>query len=141
MLGFLHIAWSLFVHQDFLEAFKAAPRGIWDYFHRSYPRHPIEKGGYGQDLFESQHDLVKKALDKATTQLEQGPVNPTDLYQCVDKLMYWINTSILKKKLHYMKQLSDNMKLCEHIPTPHIAEYFHRQTTQVKQALVILRSN
>ena len=70
-LKFLNSFVSFFVHADFLTAFKAAPQGFWDYFHKSYPRHPIEQDkGYGREWFDCQIVLVKKAEEKAFAKMQ-----------------------------------------------------------------------
>ena len=129
---------SFFVHADFLTAFKAAPQCFWDYFHKSYPRHPIEQDkGYGREWFDCQMILVKKAEEKAFAKIHYSPVDLKDPIQALDRTFYTINHKILQTKGDFLEDLKKWVESWEEKGWPCLTEYFQYQNTRVNIFLIV----
>lgn len=131
------IVYSFFVHGDFLEAFKAAPHGIWDYFHRfAHHNHPrlaaaSAQKGYCQELFERELEIVDTAVKTGKEKLKTCSVDYSIPHQVADNLFYRINHIVLELKLQYLNGLVLSAKDVSDVSDDAISEYVHDQHEKV----------
>lgn len=132
------IVTSFFIHHDFVEAFKAAPHGIWDYFHKAaHPNHPRltatsnKTKGYCQELFERELEVVQEAIRIGTDKLQTCSVDFSVPYHLADNLFYRINHSILEAKLDFLTGLVLSAQAVTESSQDDLADYVHEQHSKV----------
>lgn len=137
MAGLLSIAWSFFIHSDFFEAFRAAPHGIWNYFHLPTPVEADK--GYCQSVFERDVESVRKAVKNGVEKIASTPINPRQPHHVVDNLFYRINLTILQLKLAKLENLAallDNSRLGDN-SADSLAKFCFEESKKVRKNVFV----